>query len=92
MTNMRKHISIKKQSWDKDSGVVPHQSAPIAAGQDGGGGNSRELTCLLQLLLNGVREFSLCSLGSPRTRSVDQTGLEFTEIHLPLPLSLESWD
>ena len=35
--------------------------------------------------------FSLSnSPGCPRTRSVDQAGLEFTEIHLPLPP--ECWD
>ena len=28
---------------------------------------------------------SLCSLGCPGTRSVDQAGLELTKIHLPLP-------
>ena len=28
---------------------------------------------------------SLCSLGCPGTHSVDQAGLELTEIHLPLP-------
>ena len=27
----------------------------------------------------------LCSPGSPRTHSVDQAGLELTELHLPLP-------
>jgi hypothetical protein len=28
---------------------------------------------------------SLCSPGCPGTHSVDQAGLELTEIHLPLP-------
>ena len=29
---------------------------------------------------------SLCGSGYPETQSVDQAGLKFTEIHLPLPL------
>jgi hypothetical protein len=33
---------------------------------------------------------SLCSLGCLRTHFVDQAGLRFTEIHLPLPPSC--WD
>ena len=33
---------------------------------------------------------SLCSPGCPGTRSVDQAGLELTEIHLPLPP--ERWE
>lgn len=32
----------------------------------------------------------LCSLGCPRAHSVDQAGLELTEIHLPLPP--ERWE
>ena len=36
---------------------------------------------------------SLSSFGAcPRTRSVDQAGLELTEIHLPLPLPPKCWD
>jgi hypothetical protein len=31
MTNVRRHIGGKKQSWDKASGVVPLQSTPTAA-------------------------------------------------------------
>ena len=33
---------------------------------------------------------SLCSPGCPETHSVDQAGLELTEIHMPLPL--KCWD
>lgn len=40
MTNMRKHLSSKKQFWDELSGAEPHQSSPPlppkAAMQDSG--------------------------------------------------------
>jgi hypothetical protein len=36
------------------------------------------------------KAFSLCDPGSPRTYSVDQAGLEPTEIHLPM--CPECWD
>jgi hypothetical protein len=35
MTDMRKHISSKNQSWGKVSGAMPFQSAAIIAEQDG---------------------------------------------------------
>ena len=36
LTNMRKHTSCKKQSWDEVSGAVSHQSPPVLATQDSG--------------------------------------------------------
>jgi hypothetical protein len=41
------------------------------------------------VILSGLFQdtVSLCSPGCPGTHSVDQAGLELTEIHLPLPPS-----
>lgn len=42
------------------------------------------------LLFSCDTVFSLCSPGCPEMSSVDQAGLELTQIHLPLPN--EYWD
>jgi hypothetical protein len=44
-----------------------------------------EFVCLFTCLLVFLDRVSLCSLGCPGTLSVDQNGLELTEICLFLP-------
>jgi hypothetical protein len=47
-----------------------------------------DLFCFVLFVCLFVFEVSPCSPGCPGTHSVDQAGLEFIEICLPLPLSV----